>query len=884
MTYRNRNWVTAGVLLATTLLLTACGGGGGGSTTGSGKTGGDDVAATLQNLSVDTTPTPRVDENNDPLPDNFTPLGMKKTLQKKDEMFIAGLGLTSADDDVNVLKFLPGVSNVSGVPSTPDSTEKLNTTPMDTSWKSSPYNDAVAGDVDGDGLDEVVEVWWDPSNSAINLRVIDDSTEGFAESTTSVLNTGDVSWLKVVTGDFDGDGIDDIAVGIVEDSAGKATLSFLKGNKNGGYSIDSTREKVFDASNSPSQLGIQMVSGQLDLDAGEELAVLINETWGSGRNSSPGTGTSNYYVYDDAGTGFTELTKGRVSGDVGTATHNAVTGAIAMGDVDGDGRDEIVLAGMADGFSYECDAIAMIQFVLDDATTGFTNLGVNYNTDQNPFSSGGCETSGNNGYTLHVWASTLDIDGDQYAEIQVNGLVYEDFHNAAAPWDRLMVETDPGTTAPAQVPFAYIFKQGGGNNARARTTRANTTMVVGDVTADGKDDIIVYSPGQVDIGDISNGTITYNKTGWAVTVWGIDPLTGRWGKQNITGREGNIGMLYYEEVTGTGTSAVGAPLIVPANVDNDSTMLKFSEGSHQVVFSEPLVHAALAAPPCYNDGSQVTDDCRTSWGTGNTTGVNASISHQVSVTEHTGINGDVSIPLVGKVGVEVEESAGVSLKAEASYGYQLTKTVTYTTGPMEDTVVATVIPYDQYTYKILSHPVFPDLVGKDMVISLPRSPRTMQIDRQFYNDSLVGDGVKIDSSVFSHSIGVPSSYPTRSQMLAKTGALSIGPKDIGASLGNQSVSISESKVASFTATMGVNYETTVKATGGKVMRGFTVSSTTEASLGFSVGSEVTFTGTVGDMPPATFSLDKAYSFGMYVYKQDPGDIQRPFQVINYWVE
>jgi hypothetical protein len=43
-------------------------------------------------------------------------------------------------------------------------------------------------------------------------------------------------------------------------------------------------------------------------------------------------------------------------------------------------------------------------------------------------------------------------------------------------------------------------------------------------------------------------------------------------------------------------------------------------------------------------------------------------------------------------------------------------------------------------------------------------------------------------------------------------------------------------------------------------------------------------GTVGEMPPATFTLDKTYSYGMFVYKQNPGSIQRPFQVINYWIE
>lgn len=83
----------------------------------------------------------------------------------------------------------------------------------------------------------------------------------------------------------------------------------------------------------------------------------------------------------------------------------------------------------------------------------------------------------------------------------------------------------------------------------------------------------------------------------------------------------------------------------------------------------------------------------------------------------------MSLPIIGEIGNELEETFGVSLRTEASMAYETSKTITYTTGAMEDTVVATVVPYDQYSYEILSHPVYPDLVGTDVVISLPRGPR-----------------------------------------------------------------------------------------------------------------------------------------------------------------
>lgn len=140
------------------------------------------------------------------------------------------------------------------------------------------------------------------------------------------------TWLSVIAGDSNGDGTDEIAVAIVDDNAGQITLSFLSGDKNSGYNIDVTLNKTFSGNEVNSTLGIELAVGQLDLDGGDELGVVINEIWGSGTNGSPGFGTSFYYLYDDQSANFKELVTARVSGDVATTTHNAVTATIAMGD------------------------------------------------------------------------------------------------------------------------------------------------------------------------------------------------------------------------------------------------------------------------------------------------------------------------------------------------------------------------------------------------------------------------------------------------------------------------------------------------------------------------------------------------------------------------
>jgi hypothetical protein len=847
--------------------LVACSGDGSGGGGGTGGSGNDEVQATLDKLDIETPDTNRVDADGNDLPDSYTPLGSKRALQKKSEIFLASLGRTSETDRVNLLKFLPGISGVPGQPDTEDRVVTLPSAPLDTSWNASNFNAAAGGDIDGDGFEEIVVVWVDPGTMALRVKVIDDESEGFAESSQSTLSTASPTWLALVTGDFNGDGTDQIAVAIADDAAASINLVFLEGNKTDGYTAASAAAKSWSGTEQGSELGIELATGQLDRDAGQELVVVVNETFGSGTNQAPGSGKSTYYVYDDEVAAFAELANERIVKLVGNDAYTGVVGTVALGDVDGDSIDEILIAAL-DRFAVRCEPVTTVQFLLDDLDAELADLSVGIGS----VSINNCEQSGNNGHTEHLWADMLNIDGDQYAEVQINGTVYDDFVNAGPDsWEPMIFgpQSDPTT---GQIPVTYLFR-GSGNNRRLQTRRDNTVISVGDVTADGFDDILVYMPDFVTVGQQTNGNTTFDITEPAVSVWGVDPLTGEFGLKFVE----ILSTLRSQAETGS------PPVVLAVNVDNDTTVLKFGTGSHRLVYSEPIVHAALAAPPCWDTGIQNSEECRTSWGTGSSAGVEGSVSHTITARYHTGVEGTASLPFIGDVGVEVERSVGVGLGFEASLGYETTRTITYTTGPMEDTVVATVIPYDQYTYEILSHPVYPELVGEEVVISLPRRPRTIQIERQFYNEAIVGGGVRIDSTVFTHTIGDPRSYPAASER-NRSGARAIGPVDVGTNSGSTSVEISESLVAGFTTSVTVSYETSVKATSGKVMGGFSVGTETTASLGVTVGSTVTFQGTVGEIAPPNNTLENEYSYGMFVYKQSTGEQDRPFQVINYWVE
>ena len=137
--------------------------------------------------------------------------------------------------------------------------------------------------------------------------------------------------------------------------------------------------------------------------------------------------------------------------------------------------------------------------------------------------------------------------------------------------------------------------------------------------------------------------------------------------------------------------------------------------------------------------------------------------------------------------------------------------------------------------------------------------------------------------MFRHEIGNPRSYPSDADARNET-SLRVGPVEVGASTGNTDVEISETVTAGFRTAISVSYEATLKATSGAYMTGYSVGESVTASLGVSVGSTTTFGGSVGDIHPDEFTPDKAYGYGMFVYLDELPGQDRPFQVINYWVE
>ncbi|MEO0603379.1 MAG: hypothetical protein AAF211_18210, partial [Myxococcota bacterium] len=233
-------------------------------------------------------------------------------------------------------------------------------------------------------------------------------------------------------------------------------------------------------------------------------------------------------------------------------------------------------------------------------------------------------------------------------------------------------------------------------------------------------------------------------------------------------------------------------------------------------------------------------------------------------------------------GVEVLSSVETSVGRTLGETYALTKRVVHTTGPLEDSVLFTTIPMDQYTYTITSHPN-PELIGGEIVVSTPRTPIEALVTRELYNTSILEPELAIDERVFSHVEGDPRSYPTtadRDALLGRFEGLQSPEVDVGQGGGNSVVEISVFEEQSVGSSYGVSYSLDLKATAGSVVAGASVGWSAGNTVSYASGEESLYQGKVANLDAQSF-IDDGYAYGMFTYIYDVGG--RQFEVLDYWV-
>ncbi|TVR85665.1 MAG: hypothetical protein EA416_16425 [Trueperaceae bacterium] len=862
---RCRPFAAVVALVATAVVLAACGGPAAPSDPGPGPGGGgpppeDPIAATLETLGVDTAASPRKAPDGSTLGDDDAPLGASASLGAPTpfsaesgahphmELVIANpeyFGSTPEGTSFEVRKIVNAAVTPTG-DIEPGSEEVLADLSDGNDWalpdgthtnQFQTRRAVAAGDLDGDGFDEIAAIFVDPSDDVLKLRVFDDAEAGFTARTSSLGAGASIRGLALIAYDANGDGRDGLTAAISYQD--RVELIVLTGSVSGAFTIDADTITTLEPQIEGSILYVRMDAGQLDYDQGLELGVVVNEATGS---SSGATGLATYYLFDDANAGRALMRSGLVQANVGGIV-TAAAADIKLADVDGDGLDEVILAG-ATNLATSCgDPFAALMIALDDAPREFAQLGATVESllYQNCPNYAAWKR-------LFVFLTTPDLDGDGVHEIVANHVVFDNFVDAA-PFTRL---------EDVEIPRSAFFAN---QDDGQYMSLATMDMIAADVTGDGRQNVLLYHQ--------NRGTMP---------VWGISAVSS-------IGAAGN-GWAQLSEVAMPGTLNPGGtarPIVVPADVDLDGPVLKYGAGSHELIFTEPLIIAAMATPPCQEGIEQNHFYCVTRFGQGTSTGTDASLTVSITAGVTTGIDATVNVPFVGDVGVQMRNTVTAKASTWAGAAYTVRKTIVYTAGSLEDAVVFTSIPYDVYRYDIVSHPD-PELVGMQVVVRVPREPVTMIAERTFFNDALPSDATPIGSNVFDHTPGDLSSYPSvsrKNQLRSQHGGIEFGPSGVGQGGGDTELEIAVSTEISAGGSLAIEYEKTVEATGGGAIAGYSVGYGAEAALTITSGSQTTYTGVVGSISAADFA-EHAYSWGIFTYVQGVGGQQ--IEVINFWVE
>jgi hypothetical protein len=345
------------------------------------------------------------------------------------------------------------------------------------------------------------------------------------------------------------------------------------------------------------------------------------------------------------------------------------------------------------------------------------------------------------------------------------------------------------------------------------------------------------------------------------------------------------------------------PIVVPVDVDNDDVVMFRYTGEYFVDFTAPTVIAALAAPPCeLGIGQNVEDYCTTTWGSSSSTTLDQTFSATVFGSVSFGV---AAYGLGAKA--EAKATIGAAVSYERSRSYELTTGHSFTTGPLEDSVVFTSIPLDRYTYEIITSND-PNDIGNTITIDLPRDIVMLMTEVDYYNQNIQPDALHIDERVFDHSPGQIDSYPSAVEKdliliqqrdlvqesrdndffvlqgqvnpLEALPGLEVGPISVGEGTGGSALSLEYVETKGNTGALELSFEYENEGSAG-VLVGYKVGLALGSTISLSHGDSSIYEGTVGSIEPDNFS-EQRYTFGMFTYLQALEGLE--FEVVNYWVE
>ncbi len=701
------------------------------------------------------------------------------------------------------------------------------------------------------------------------------------------------NYLKLDAGDFDGDGIDEIAVYIGEQ--GNARIEIWKLQKTDGngylnpghYTTDryglpvETEERVWeiawtyglsvDSVRVPNM--VSMTVGDYNKDGVDDLAVAA-DYYGSDR--LPGNVSSRMIIM--MGADNNEMLQKTYEISLEAGNDYVYRPGVTTGDADGDGYNELVLGGSLGRSDSNSRYLAIYEWNGD----GFS---VAASQNIHLFE----EKNGTRVYQNISDRSAYYCGSYAPANLAV-GHFYGLGETPCIYLDGIMIGyTDDGFDV-----LELVDKDIRGGltdyyvewNARAV-----------DLNGDGKDSLFVMTA-NIERFQYNSFTSILKQLAWLsggsykgeYFLTGLDLTKGD--SYSVSRIHRQSGVYYTEPRNSRNYSAL--TFCVP-NTDHDTTILKYT-GEHYYTYSDPKVMAVLASSPYFQDLANSNPDCgmmesSTGYEVSKGTATGSSISGGFSVGVYTSWEHDFEMLGVTLASSEAELAINNSFTWETENSSSLEYSRGYSTFAGSDAVIMFSIPIETYLYEAM----VPNGDGtydiQTMTVNIPYEPSYQTIPLEDYR-KLQPDYKnilpQIGTDVLSHTVGYPSSYPSsqnefpsnRYRTIEYDGDPSRVGQD-GVSSQSQSITLSSEEAKSF------SYEFSIETKAGFGAVGVMVGVTAGTSVGagtVKVDSQGTsFSAEVCSLPEESKQYGYSYNWKLATFMYGNPLLGSSFPVVTYLV-
>ncbi len=737
-------------------------------------------------------------------------------------------------------------------------------------------------------------------------------TENFSQDSYLLAN-----YLKVSAGDYDGDGVDEVAVYVPQQGSSRVEIydlqidsTFNSGNADTYFENVSHWAKAwtyyFNENPYVSNM-VSLTSGDFNRDGVDDLGL----TWGYYYGSSNYTNSQAVVLCGSK----TAMLQKNMTIDLKYNTSQIVRAAFTFGDVDGDNVNDLILGGQLNSdIAGRNLNTRFVAFYTYDGTTDTFLQSVAQNFDLFAKKDGTyvykvMATHNDRFYSLPTNVANISainmLGVGRAASIYIDSLIIEygnDGLNITAALDQ---NPDFNTKINEYYPN-WIRTYGGRFYSEYNVVAADylgkgkqTLDVTLNYSSEAYDQALVFTPY-----DWQNWWITCILHSWTTVSGGAKVTKGaETVRVSVEGELTEVKDSTTGAVTGydfdvnTKTRPVDRSVsYCKLNCDQDTSFIKYTN-EHGVCYSDPEVLAVLASTPYFSDldrddlsGSSM--ESSTSYGKTTGTGTEHTSSHTLSIGLYVSFQHDFEVFGVKVAGMETELAYSHGFTWETTETSTTEMSVTYSTIVGQDSVVFYSIPMEYYVFDSYV-PIIDESTGEvtgydtqKMSVNIPHTAATVVLALDKYEKIRKDypELPQIAGKVLDHTVGEPSTYPSStagySNVKVYNGSWSGMQYSAYGSSSEQSISITEENSSGFSNTDSIEFK--IGAGPGDFI--FGVSAGYEYGYGkATITSEgSTYTGCIYDLPSEAEEFGYYFAWKLFAYTFDVDGKTIP--VVSYLVK